>query len=82
VQDDKGATNFLKLITINVIEQVPRDPIKLVEWQSRDDKAKAIIGLALVDSELHHIDLEIIQGNLGYVECIVWSASGECKVFL
>jgi hypothetical protein len=44
-------------------EQAPRDPIKLdpnklLEWKSRDDKAKAIIGLALIDSELHHVDLE------------------------
>jgi hypothetical protein len=40
------------------IEQSPTDPNKLLEWQSRDDKAKAIIGLALSDSELHHVDLE------------------------
>jgi Mg2+/Co2+ transporter CorB len=35
------------------------DPNKLLEWQSRDDKAKAIIGLALSGFELYHIDLEI-----------------------
>jgi hypothetical protein len=40
-------------------EQSPTDPNKLLnEWQSRDDKAKAIIGLALLDSKLHHVDLE------------------------
>jgi hypothetical protein len=39
-------------------EQSPTDPNKLLEWQSKDDKAKAIIGLALSDSKLHHIDLE------------------------
>jgi hypothetical protein len=39
-------------------EQSPIDPNKLLEWQNRDDKAKAIISLALSDSELHHIDLE------------------------
>jgi hypothetical protein len=40
------------------IEKSLTDPNKLSEWQNRDDKAKAIIGLALLDFELHHIDLE------------------------
>lgn len=44
------------------------NPNKLLEWQSIDDKAKIIIGLALVDSELHLIDLEksskVIWDNL------------------
>jgi hypothetical protein len=31
---------------------------KLIEWQSKVDKVKAIIGLAFFDSELHHVDLE------------------------
>jgi len=39
-------------------ERTLRDPIKLLEWQSRDDKAKAIIGHALADSKLYHVDLE------------------------
>jgi hypothetical protein len=39
-------------------EKSPIDPNKLLEWQSRDDKAKAIIGLALSNFELHHVDLE------------------------
>ena len=30
----------------------------LIEWESRDDKAKAIIGLTLSNSELHHVDLD------------------------
>jgi hypothetical protein len=40
------------------MEQSSRDPNKLLEQRSGDDKAKAIIGLAFIDSELHHVDLE------------------------
>ena len=39
-------------------EPTPKDPNKLIEWQSIDDKAKAIIDLALSDLELHHVDLD------------------------
>jgi hypothetical protein len=39
-------------------EATPADRNNLIEWESRDDKAKAIIGLTLSDSELHHIDLD------------------------
>ncbi|KAH9331246.1 hypothetical protein KI387_003354, partial [Taxus chinensis] len=39
-------------------EPKPTDLTKLVEWETRDDKAKAIIGLALSDTELHYVDLE------------------------
>jgi hypothetical protein len=39
-------------------EATPADPNKLIEWESRDDKEKSIIGLALSDSELHHVDLD------------------------
>jgi hypothetical protein len=38
-------------------EQAPNDPRVLVEWQKREEKAKAIIGLALSDMQLHLIDL-------------------------
>jgi hypothetical protein len=31
---------------------------KLIECQSRDYKEKATIGLAILDSELHHVDLK------------------------
>jgi hypothetical protein len=34
------------------------DPNKSIEWKSRDDKEKSIIGLALLDSKLHHVDLD------------------------
>jgi hypothetical protein len=30
----------------------------LIEWESRDDKEKSIIGLAISESELHHVDLD------------------------
>ena len=30
----------------------------MIEWQSRDDKTKLIIGLARLDLELPHVDLE------------------------
>ncbi|KAH9327354.1 hypothetical protein KI387_007532, partial [Taxus chinensis] len=43
---------------VNGKETTPTDASKLLEWQSRDDRAKAIIGLALSDSELHHVDLD------------------------
>jgi hypothetical protein len=43
---------------VNGNEQLPTYPNKLLEWQSRDNKAKTIIGLSLLDSELHHVDLE------------------------
>jgi len=38
-------------------EQAPNDPRLLVEWQKKEEKAKAIIGLALSDMQLHLIDL-------------------------
>jgi len=40
------------------IETTLGDLTKVLEWKSRDDKSKAIIDLALTDSELYHIDLE------------------------
>ena len=33
-------------------------PAKVVEWKNRDNHAKSIIGLALSNLELHHIDLD------------------------
>lgn len=38
--------------------QSPIDQNKSLEWQRRDDKAIAIIGLCLSDFELHHVDVE------------------------
>jgi hypothetical protein len=38
-------------------EQAPNDPKLLVEWKKKEEKAKAIIGLALSDMQLHLIDL-------------------------
>ena len=46
---------------VNGKEQLPTDPNKLLEWQSKDNKAKDIIGLALSDSELHHVKITTIQ---------------------
>lgn len=43
---------------INGNEKSPTDPNKWLEWHNRDDKAKAIIGLALLGSKLHRVDLE------------------------
>jgi hypothetical protein len=39
-------------------EKAPSDPRLLVEWEKKEEKAKAIIGLALSDTQLHLIDLE------------------------
>lgn len=39
-------------------EKTPTNANKLLHWSSRDDKAKAIIGHALFDTELQHIDLD------------------------
>jgi hypothetical protein len=39
-------------------EQAPSDPRPLVEWEKKEEKDKAIIGLALSDMQLHLIDLE------------------------
>jgi len=39
------------------IEITPTKHSKLIDWQTRDDKAKVIIGLAIYDSKLHLIDL-------------------------
>jgi hypothetical protein len=38
---------------IKGIETEPTQPNELIEWQNRNDKAKSIIGLAVLDSELH-----------------------------
>ena len=40
------------------MELAPKDPNKLIEWKSSNDKEKAIIDLALLDPELHHVDLD------------------------
>ena len=41
------------------IETEPtQPPARVVEWKNRDNHAKSIIGLALSDSKLHHIDLD------------------------
>lgn len=42
---------------VNGSEGAPTDAKELVEWKNRDDKAKSIIGLALSNSQLHHVDL-------------------------
>jgi hypothetical protein len=34
------------------------DPKTLIEWESRDDKTKAMISLSLSDLELHHVDVD------------------------
>jgi len=39
-------------------ETEPARSNKIITWQSRDDKAKSIIGLAISDSEPHHVDLD------------------------
>jgi hypothetical protein len=43
---------------VKVIEAEPIYLNKLIEWWSRDDKEKMIIGLTLSYSELHHVDLD------------------------
>ena len=35
-----------------------KNPNKLVEWHIRDDKTKAMIGLALSNWKLHHVYLD------------------------
>lgn len=40
------------------IKTEPTQPNKLIGWQSRDDRANSIIGLAILDSELHCVDLD------------------------
>eukprot|EP01018_Ginkgo_biloba_P034981 Gb_38096 [translate_table: standard] len=44
---------------VNGTNVVPTEAKILIEWKSKDDKAKSIIGLALSDSKLHHVDLKI-----------------------
>ena len=39
------------------MKPTPKDPNQLLEWHSKDDKEKTIIGLAFLDSELHHVDM-------------------------
>ncbi|KAH9321030.1 hypothetical protein KI387_015669, partial [Taxus chinensis] len=50
--------HFLLLRHMVNLRSRKNDAAKLFEWQTRDDKAKSIIGLALSDTELHYIDLE------------------------
>ena len=38
-------------------EKTPTDPKLFVEWESKEDKAKDIIGLALSNTQLHLIYL-------------------------
>ena len=39
-------------------EKSPTNPKLFVEWEKKDDKDKDIIGLALLDTQLHLIDSE------------------------
>ena len=39
------------------MKPIPKDPNKLIESKSKEDKEKTIIGLALSDSKLHQVDL-------------------------
>lgn len=43
---------------VNGTEVVPTNAKKKIDWESREEKAKSIIGLALSDSQLHRVDLE------------------------
>jgi len=45
-------------ITVKGTEQAPSDPRLVVEWENKEEKAKAIIGLTLSDMQLRLIDLE------------------------
>lgn len=42
---------------VNGTEIAPTDA-KNIDWESIDEKAKSIIGLALSNSELHHVDFK------------------------
>ena len=46
------------------IEKAPTDPRQLIEWEKKDDRAKAILGLSLADSQLHLIDLKKYSAEL------------------
>lgn len=39
-------------------EVAPVDPNTLKEWENKDDKEKFIIILSLLDSEIHHVDMD------------------------
>jgi hypothetical protein len=45
-------------------EKAPTDPRQLIEWEKKDDRAKAILGLSLADSQLHLIDLKKSSAEL------------------
>lgn len=49
---NKGLWNLVK-----GTEKAPTDAKLLSEWEKREDKAKAIIGLGLSDTQLHLVDL-------------------------
>lgn len=40
------------------IEPKPTDPKKLSDCEKKEDKSKSILGMSLLDSQLHLIDLE------------------------
>ena len=39
-------------------ERAPTDASHLNEWGKREERAKSILGLSLLDSQLHLIDLQ------------------------
>ena len=43
---------------VKCIEPKLESPNKLIEWEDMDNNAKSLIGLALLDFELHLIDLD------------------------
>ena len=43
---------------LKVTKPTPQDPKLLVNWLKMEDKSNSIIGLSLLDSQFHPIDLE------------------------
>jgi len=71
--ENSNATNEQNLWGIvKGTEKSLTDPNKLLKWKNIDYKAKAIIGLSLSASKLHHIDMEKLSKLI---------ASNGCKVF-
>ena len=52
---------------VNGKEALPIQVCNVLEWQSRDDKTKMVTGLALSNSELHHVDLPKSSKEFGRI---------------
>ena len=79
--------DHMQLINKNLLgivkgtEATLANPNKLIEWEKKDDKSKVIIGLALLDLELHHVCKNNSTGKLKTFTMTFHLSTKYCRGF-